>query len=662
MIVRRRGGGDLKEALKRESSVSYLSSVPCLKSAFGRVLIYLRGLDRYFRKRGQWSKPQAQPPIGASIRVMSMCKGSLTTSAEWDINDNNIPKVTSYDVFQEWSDGHCRFVYRPDCEEARRHGSGWAMRNTNNHNVHILKKSCLGVLVCSARCTLESGGAVHLRPAICDKARKKQQGKPCPNRKCSGRLEVLSCRGHCGYPVTHFWRHTEHAIFFQAKGSHDHPRPEPKATAEARRTLHSPLQQLQRRTSKSVQDVVSMEMQLPSKENKRPDIHPAWRRSSYETSKIAKLENQFHISRKNGDTQCSCPPFECLCSKTFTSGCRSFAGKEDYGDLMSTTIVSGQTDCSVFQAIDKVLEDVACSYGHSTSYRLAAKVASDFDQAYYSSFADGYEAEMERMNQNFYPTCDLYHNNNNHSPSVKTNHLHHLPEPQHHHLLPPPPLIHHHPSNSEDLSTSFSDDCPLTPIQEKTGDIFPAFPEIEDVIHPSDILVLDEPLRKDWAEDGQPQVMSGDDYSHDEVMKEDYVVTSLDDPDVSQRFFAAIDNLLLQDYGNEDFGTRDTGKGVTDPLPGVWDTNPVLTSFFGQSHLQSSDLGYSSEYNDATSKDVNFATTDLMHHTDAKLSYNAPYIASQDAITSCGRNLGIELAEPEMVLSHRTNGHQRMQF
>lgn len=58
--------------------------------------------------------------------------------------------------------------------------------------------------------------------------------------------------------------------------------------------------------------------------------------------------------------------------------------------------------------------------------------------------------------------------------------------------------------------------------------------------------------------------MSGDDYSHaeDEVMKEDYVVTSLDDPDVSQRFFAAIDNLLLQDYGNgEDFGTRDAGKG-----------------------------------------------------------------------------------------------------
>ncbi|RWS17448.1 uncharacterized protein B4U79_00497 [Dinothrombium tinctorium] len=170
-----------------------------------------------------------------------MCPGN---NQEWDINDNNIPRVTTYDQFQEWSDGHTRFVYRPDCEEARRHSSGWAMRNTNNHNVHILKKSCLGVLVCSLRCTLDNGNKVHLRPAICDKARKKQQGKPCPNRKCNGRLEVLPCRGHCGYPVTHFWRHTEFAIFFQAKGNHDHPRPEPKASAEARRMGQSALRML----------------------------------------------------------------------------------------------------------------------------------------------------------------------------------------------------------------------------------------------------------------------------------------------------------------------------------------------------------------------------------------------------------------------------------
>lgn len=95
---------------------------------------------------------------------------------EWDINDAVVPRVTAFDAFGEWSDGHVRRVYPTSCEEARRHASGWAMRNTNNHNVHILKKSCLGVLVCSARCRLPDGSRVHLRPAICDKARKKQQG------------------------------------------------------------------------------------------------------------------------------------------------------------------------------------------------------------------------------------------------------------------------------------------------------------------------------------------------------------------------------------------------------------------------------------------------------------------------------------------------------
>ena len=157
----------------------------------------------------------------------------------WDINDNSIPKVTQWDHFNEWADGHCRCVYRVEDDQARRHASGWAMRNTNNHNVHILKKSCLGVMVCSKRCIIDekSGSRVHLRPHICDKARKKQQGKQCPNRRCDGRLEILPCRGHCGYPVTHFWRHTSEAIFFQAKGIHDHPRPEPKSSAETRRAL-----------------------------------------------------------------------------------------------------------------------------------------------------------------------------------------------------------------------------------------------------------------------------------------------------------------------------------------------------------------------------------------------------------------------------------------
>lgn len=103
-----------------------------------------------------------------------MSEGPAT--ADWDINDAVVPRVAAFDAFGEWCDGHVRRVYPPGCEEARRHASGWAMRNTNNHNVHILKKSCLGVLVCSVRCRLPDGSRVHLRPAICDKARKKQQG------------------------------------------------------------------------------------------------------------------------------------------------------------------------------------------------------------------------------------------------------------------------------------------------------------------------------------------------------------------------------------------------------------------------------------------------------------------------------------------------------
>ena len=81
-----------------------------------------------------------------------------------------------YDVWEELPDGHVRYVYSPNCEEAKKHTSGWAMRNTNNHNVNILKKSCLGVLVCSKRCIQRNGNPVSIRPAICDKARKKQQG------------------------------------------------------------------------------------------------------------------------------------------------------------------------------------------------------------------------------------------------------------------------------------------------------------------------------------------------------------------------------------------------------------------------------------------------------------------------------------------------------
>ena len=51
-------------------------------------------------------------------------------------------------------------------------------------------------------------------------------GRPCPRAGCSGRLVAVGCHGNAGYPVTHFWRTVGEYVFFQAKGVHDHPRPE----------------------------------------------------------------------------------------------------------------------------------------------------------------------------------------------------------------------------------------------------------------------------------------------------------------------------------------------------------------------------------------------------------------------------------------------------
>lgn len=50
-------------------------------------------------------------------------------------------------------------------------------------------------------------------------------GKACPTVGCGGRLQLKQCEGHGGYPVTHFWRTSGNAIYFQSKGVHSHPRP-----------------------------------------------------------------------------------------------------------------------------------------------------------------------------------------------------------------------------------------------------------------------------------------------------------------------------------------------------------------------------------------------------------------------------------------------------
>ncbi|KAF5307854.1 hypothetical protein FQR65_LT06586 [Abscondita terminalis] len=234
------------------------------------------------------------------------CRVSYTSSSsDWDINDSTIPRISEFDQFSEWADGHCRLVYSQNSEEAKRHSSGWAMRNTNNHNVHILKKSCLGVLVCSQRCILPNGDRVHLRPAICDKARKKQQGKPCPNRQCSGRLEIQTCRGHCGYPVTHFWRHTEYAIFFQAKGVHDHPRPEAKSTSEARRSLGS---------GRRVRGLAVLLAREAALGNKLMSLREPKRHYKDNNQLSRTLNPPPLIADLDKGYSCSCPPFECICT------------------------------------------------------------------------------------------------------------------------------------------------------------------------------------------------------------------------------------------------------------------------------------------------------------------------------------------------------------
>ncbi|XP_069829535.1 chorion-specific transcription factor GCMa [Dendropsophus ebraccatus] len=155
----------------------------------------------------------------------------------WDINDIKLPQeLEKTDWFQEWPDSYVKHIYSSADKNAQRHLSGWAMRNTNNHNSRILKKSCLGVLVCSDDCTTVDGRKIYLRPAICDKARQKQQSKQCPN--CKGSLKLVSCRGHGGFPVTNFWRHEGPFIYFQTKGVHDHPKPETKLESDGRKPAH----------------------------------------------------------------------------------------------------------------------------------------------------------------------------------------------------------------------------------------------------------------------------------------------------------------------------------------------------------------------------------------------------------------------------------------
>ncbi|XP_005355136.1 chorion-specific transcription factor GCMb [Microtus ochrogaster] len=231
----------------------------------------------------------------------------------WDINDPQMPQEPAhFDHFREWPDGYVRFIYSSQEKKAQRHLSGWAMRNTNNHNGHILKKSCLGVVVCARACALQDGSHLQLRPAICDKARLKQQQKACPN--CHSALELVPCRGHSGYPVTNFWRLDGNAIFFQAKGVHDHPRPESKSETEARRSAFkrqmASFYQPQKRSSREPE--VGNPQDISGNLSSMPALEPTERLDMIADTSFS-MTNQSCLSFPNSDVlgvTCDLPTFQ----------------------------------------------------------------------------------------------------------------------------------------------------------------------------------------------------------------------------------------------------------------------------------------------------------------------------------------------------------------
>uniref|UniRef100_A0A1I8HR09 GCM domain-containing protein n=1 Tax=Macrostomum lignano TaxID=282301 RepID=A0A1I8HR09_9PLAT len=165
---------------------------------------------------------------------LSVGATSASSANSWEVTDAHLPVPPAMDAYQYWPNGPCRFIYSDASEEVRRHTIVAGRCGTRIITMSgCLKKSCLGVLLCSAGCGLPIGEGgdikqICLRPAICDKARRKQCGSRCPNPKCTdGVLYLRQCRGQGGFPVTHFWRHANNGmVYFQAKGCHDHPTPD----------------------------------------------------------------------------------------------------------------------------------------------------------------------------------------------------------------------------------------------------------------------------------------------------------------------------------------------------------------------------------------------------------------------------------------------------
>lgn len=130
--------------------------------------------DNQHHLLGCWSNQGYRKPSRGPTLLSSQTSFSLPQPKMW-LALLFPQHVSQIDWFQEWPDSYVKHIYSSEDKNAQRHHSSWAMRNTNNHNSRILKKSCLGVVVCGNNCSTLDGRKIYLRPAICDKARQKQQ-------------------------------------------------------------------------------------------------------------------------------------------------------------------------------------------------------------------------------------------------------------------------------------------------------------------------------------------------------------------------------------------------------------------------------------------------------------------------------------------------------
>ncbi|KAH9364124.1 hypothetical protein HPB48_010495 [Haemaphysalis longicornis] len=119
-------------------------------------------------------------------------------------------------------------------------------------------------------------------------------------------MYLQHCRGYRGIAVRHFWRHTDSAVFFEAKGFHDHPRPK----------LNVPPR------NKRVEVTETGNIQRSAKVWRGDPLDGLVKEDKPEGTPLPSFEEQFarFISSSgpvrggaSSPWQCLCPPFECCC-------------------------------------------------------------------------------------------------------------------------------------------------------------------------------------------------------------------------------------------------------------------------------------------------------------------------------------------------------------